>query len=89
MPLCALLQFLDTLLATTIHNFVDAQLPPLRGTYCGAAPHTTTSEIHLHSRLVIERGLDRQSAGTIAQADVATYYDSVPLLLIARWLTEK
>eukprot|EP00973_Karenia_brevis_P069546 9669512-Karenia_brevis.AAC.1 len=71
MPLCALLQFLDALLATFIHKFVDAKLPPLRGMYCGAVPHTTTSEIHLHSRLVIEKGLDRHSAGAIAQADVA------------------
>ena len=36
--------------------------------------------------MVIEKGLDSHSEGGIAQQDIEKYYDSIRLLLVARWL---
>ena len=36
--------------------------------------------------LLIEKGLDRASAGAICAADIRAYFDSVELLLVLQWL---
>eukprot|EP00973_Karenia_brevis_P054495 7573820-Karenia_brevis.AAC.1 len=89
MPLCSFLMYVDALLANCVQKFIQGHLPSIRGVYVGALKGTPTNEIHLQNRLIIEKGLDSKSQASIAQGDIETYYDKLPMCSICDWLAAK
>ena len=88
-PLPAVLQIADALLATQLRAIVDAKcvppdgyLPPLFGARRFTQPLDITHAI----QLLMEQGLDSQSQAGVDQMDVEKFYDSIRLVLIVDWL---
>ena len=78
-PLTIPVAVLDCALATRVHAFIDTCVPPAPGVLIGARPKTQTLDISLGVRLAVERMMDSHSAGGVAQADIRSYYDALPL----------
>ena len=70
LPLPAVLQVLDVLLARLFTLYIDKALPPLDGTFVGARPLTQTFDISHGLQFVIEKYLHDKSQGGLAQMDV-------------------
>ena len=85
-PPCALLKLLDDVLARSLSNRLSFLLPKLPGCLIGARKFTQTKDLSMGAQLLVEKGLDTHSSAAFAQADVARYFDSLPLLLIVFWL---
>jgi hypothetical protein len=86
LPLPAVLQVVDCLLSSLLHSIIDKACPPVPGCFVGARPHAQVLDIAHGLHLVIEKALDGHSQGAVAQQDIASYYDSIRLLRVARWL---
>ena len=86
MPMPAVMQVIDVVIASKINDFVDATLPTHSGAWIGAVPRTQPLDITHGLQSVIEKSLDDHSRGCIAQADIEKYYDSLPVLRVVRWL---
>lgn len=82
LPLPAVLQVADALLANLLLPCIDSVLPVPAGSFIGARKHTQPLDIAHELHLVIEKSLDVHSVGGIAQQDIATYYDKLQLLLV-------
>ena len=54
--------------------------------FIGGFEGTQCLDIAHGLQTVIEKGLDNFGAAAMAQADIEKYYDSLPVLRIARWL---
>ena len=63
---------------------LDDLLPASPGVFAGGRPYTQALDIGHACALVIEKGLDAGSAA-IAQADIKSNFDSLPLLSIIMW----
>ena len=85
-PPCALLKLLDNLLARALSDRLSRPLPKIPGCLVGARKFTQTRDLSMGAQLLVEKGLDTHSNAAFAQADVARYFDSLPLLLIVFWL---
>ena len=48
-------------------------------------PHTQVKDIGSAAWLTVEKGLDMRSSAAVAQMDIQTYFDHLPLLLIFLW----
>eukprot|EP00973_Karenia_brevis_P093349 12416954-Karenia_brevis.AAC.1 len=57
---------------------VKIALQELPGCFLGAMKGTQVTDITSTNALVIEKGLDLQGQSSVAQADVAQFYDRVP-----------
>ena len=86
MPLPALLQIADVLVANQINSWVNGVLPCPRSCFEGAVKYTQPLDIAHGLALAIERGLDDRSHLAIAQADIRQYYDSLDVPALAWWL---
>ena len=65
---------------------VSSLLPTTRGFFVGGRRGTQPLDIGHAAALLVEKGLDMGSQASIAQADVKSYFDSLPLLKIMHWL---
>ena len=77
-PLGAVMQICDSILANRFHCKLNALCPDIDGCFFNAQPQTQTLEIAHAAHLVLEKGMDAESAGSVAQAAVQTFYDSLP-----------
>ena len=87
LPATAILRILDSILdyfLTPIVNALHASLPD--SYYAGGCVGTQTLDIAHGAHLTIEKGLDRHSAGAVAQADVRKFFDRLKVTLIANYL---
>ena len=88
LPLPSVMQVLDVLLLDSFDDLLSTLLPEAPGCFIGARPRTQCLDIAHGLQTVIEKGLDNSGAAAIAQADIEKYYDSLPVLRIARWLVD-
>ena len=85
-PLSSLMQFFDAFLACRLDASMVHLVDQPRGVFIGGVPRTQGLDIALGLQTVMEKALDKRSEGGIAQADIAQYYDSLPVIKVARWL---
>ena len=83
------LRLLDRILALIIAPILDKLLPIVPGIFVGGRKHTQTLDIGHSAALLMETGMDMRSRASIAQADMRSYFDSLPLFLIVRWLLNR
>ena len=83
------MKYLDRLLERLLSCKLAVLLPKVPGVFIGARRGTQTCDIGHGINLLMEKGLDCQSKSAVCQADIKRYYDSLPLLKIARWLLSK
>ena len=88
-PPCALLKILDAILSSLLCDRLTTLLPRHPDVFVGARKFTQTKDISQGLQLVIEKGLDLRSRASVAQADSRSYYDSLPVLRIVKWLLER
>lgn len=81
-----LVQLLDVLLSARVQRFITAVLPPEPRLCVGAVPGSQVLDITHSFQLLWERFADDRSTGGLAQGDIATYYDTLGVLRIAREL---
>ena len=86
LPLPALMQALDAVLLVYFSPIVDRIFPRLDGIFVGAQPHTQCLDISHGLQAVIEKGLDLEGMAAVGQQDIASFYDSLPMLLVAQRL---
>ena len=81
LPQPTLLGVLDFALATRINKIADRQFSCLIGSpiYIGGTPKTQTLEIAHAFQLGVEKAMDLKSHGAFLQADIAQYYDNLPV----------
>ena len=87
-PMSSILRLLDRALAMKLDACLLTLLPSTPGFLIGGRPHTQCLDIAHGAALFIEKALDCRSEGSVAQADIRCYFDSLPLLLIFRWLLQ-
>ena len=85
----SLLNVIDALLTVLLEPFLCKTLTVPRTCWIGGRKHTQVLDITHGLSAVIEKSLDLQSAGAVAQADIRQYYDSVVLLLVCQWLEQR
>ena len=85
-PPCTLLKVLDCLLASLLTDRLSVLLPKHPDVFVGARKFTQPKDLGQGLNLVIEKGLDLKSNAAIAQADIATYFDKLPVFRIVMWL---
>ena len=61
-------------------------LPPIQSCFAAGKRYTQALDIGHSVNLAFEKGLDMESEVAVAQEDVSKYVDSLPILLILRWL---
>ena len=86
LPLRAFLSICDATINFFLLPIVDARTPKHGGVFFGARPKTQPLQVMHTCQLVVEKGLDRKSAGCIAQGDIAKFYDRIRCSQIADWL---
>ena len=89
LPLNALLSICDIVLATTLNHHIDMLLPPDFSVYVGARPKTQCADIAFACHLVVEKSLDDQGRGALAQSDISQYYDNLPVIKVLEWCGHK
>ena len=89
LPLPAVLQVIDVCISDRINAFIDSLGPLPDGAYEGARPKTQSLEISAALQLWQEKAMDNHSKGGIAQSDIETFYDTLRILRICRWLHSK
>ena len=89
LPLNALLSICDIVLATKLNHHIDMLLPPDFNVYVGARPETQCADIAFACHLVIEKSLDDQGRGALAQSDISQYYDNLPVIKVLEWCGHK
>ena len=85
-PMSSILRLFDRILHMLTEHLVDSLLPVRPGIFVGARRYTQTLDVGHSVSLVMEKCLDDYSRGSVAQADIKTYFDCLPLLRIVRWL---
>ena len=86
LPLTAALQVADAIISSRLNTWIDSKLPTPAGAFVAARPRTQATEVMLGCHLVMEKALDNRSQGCLAQADVASHYDTLCSVRITRWL---
>ena len=86
LPLLALLNVVDALLALRVHSLVDSVCVPPAGVFFGARKGTQVLDIAHAAQLHLQRGGDNFGHAGLAQGDIAAYFDSIRCLHIAHWL---
>lgn len=81
MPLGALGDVLDALIARSLLGQLDVLWRPMPQFFHGARPGTQCMDIAHTIQVAVEKMLDVKSVGAVLQADVARYYDSISVLL--------
>ena len=86
LPLGVVWQVLDVLIADRLNLDIDMIFQTNPSTFVGGQPRTQVLDIAAGIQLVVEKSLDRKSQGAVAQADIRTYYDRIPMVRIAYFL---
>ena len=86
MPLTALAKLLDSLLAHALKDALWSVFPKLPGCIVGAQRFTQCADIGHGAQLLMEKGADLRSRAAVAQGDIATYFDKLPLVRIFLFL---
>ena len=89
MPLGALLKFLDRLLSSALRDALWSVFPKRQGCIIGAQRFTQTADIGHGVQLLMEKGGDCKSQAALAQGDISTYFDALPLVRICLFLRRK
>lgn len=84
LPMRPIVQLLDVLLSARLQQFITSVLPPEPRLCVGAVPGSQVLDITHSFQLLWERFADDRSTGGLAQGDIATYYDTIGVLRIAR-----
>lgn len=87
-PLTSFMQIADVVLARKLSDFIDSHFVPYPCSMECARPRTQVMDIAGASSLSVEKDLDFESHGALAQADVRQHYDTLCLLRIFWWLVE-
>ena len=77
---------LDAILSSLLTDRLSVLLPKHPDIFVGARKFTQPKDLGQGLNLVIEKGLDLKSRAAIAQADIATYFDCLPVFRIVMWL---
>jgi len=85
-PMSSLLRLADRVLGNKMNGALTTILPPIQGCFAAGRRYTQALDIGHSVNLAFEKGLDMESEVAVAQADVSKYLDSLPILLILRWL---
>ena len=85
-PLTAILQISDAVLALKLEALLQTQFTPSKLIWEGGRPKTQLMDIVSGLSLYVEKSLDFHSEGAIAQEDVRQHYDSIQCVLIFQWL---
>ena len=88
-PQTALLHLMDTLLANKLEVFLATQIQPSKMIWEGARPKTQQMDIISGLTLLVEKSMDMESRGAIAQADIKQHYDTMNCVRIFGWLVAK
>ena len=88
LPLPAVLAVADAIVASIMNDFIDTTCIPPCGVMFGARKGTQVLDIAHAAQLHMQKGGDNHGEAGLAQGDVATYYDSLNCLRIARCLHE-
>jgi hypothetical protein len=88
LPLPAILVIADAIIACKIHDLVSRVCVPPAGVMFGAQKGTQVLDIAHAVQLHLQKGADNFGEAGLAQGDIATYYDSINCLKIARWIEE-
>ena len=88
-PPSSLLRLLDILLARALETHLSRIIPHVPGVYVGARRCTQIRDLGHAASLLMEKGLDLDDGASLAQGDIRRYFDSLPVLLILRWLQKR
>ena len=89
LPLPAVLVIIDAFLCARWDHWINVHVAQPYGVHIGARPKTQSLDITHSLHLIIEQGLDAKNGSAVAQSDILSYFDSLPVLRIAEWLLEK
>ena len=85
-PLPAFLQIADTVLSIMLNDFLSTIFVPMPMIWEGARKNTQQADIISGLCFLVEKSLDLESAGAIAQEDIKQHYDNVDTIKVFRWL---
>ena len=88
-PQCSLSKLVDNILSSLLFDRLTFLLPKRPGVFVGAQRFTQAKDLGAGVQLLMEKGLDMKSQSACAQADIARYFDSLPVLLCVNWLLAK
>eukprot|EP00973_Karenia_brevis_P031009 4277401-Karenia_brevis.AAC.1 len=83
-PLGAILQILDTTIAIISNKNIPKLISAHPSTYIGGRRRTQPIDVAWSLGQVVERGLDSHSCAALAQEDIATHFDAMSMLHIAK-----
>ena len=91
LPQSSVMGVLDVLLSTYLAKFLDGFFPLCRfpGAYIGAKRYTQPLEITHCIQVFLEKAIDSNSQGCVAQSDIQKYYDTLPIWRIMQWFLSK
>ena len=85
----SLATLLDSLLAHALKDALWSVSPKLPGCIVGAQRFTQCADIGHGAQLLMEKGADLRSRAAVAQGDIATYFDKLPLIQIFLYLRRR
>ena len=86
LPLPAVLVVADAIVALKMHGIITHACLPVPGVMFGARKGTQVLDIAHAAQLHLQKGGDGHGKAGLAQGDIATYYDKLNCLRIARWI---
>ena len=82
----SILVLVDRILSLLLEPTLDTIVTVTPGVFVGGRRFTQTLDIGHAVALIVEKGLDNQSNAAVAQADIRSYFDDLPVWGIIRWL---
>ena len=78
-PMSSILRLMDRILGNALDRNLSTLLPARPGFVEGGRPKTQALDICHAATLLIEKALDMKSEGAVAQVDIQTYFDALPV----------
>lgn len=88
-PLGSCGQLCDVLLSNQLRIWIDGAVRRPHGAWIESIPRTQSLDTSHAMSICVERMIDNYSPGGLAQCDILTYYDGVPLMRIMEWLEQR
>ena len=89
LPLCSIWALLDAIAHYFIEPFVKEWAPADNRIFVGARPRTQALEVAHACNLVVEKSLDRHSAGAVSQADILKFFDRIQIAQLAQFFVSR
>ncbi len=89
LPLPSILAVADAIVALKLHDLVQNVCLPPPGVFFGAQKGTQVLDITHAAQLHLQKSGDQHGSGGMAQGDIATYYDQLNCMKIARWFVQQ